>query len=127
MHNPHEPQSLLLPCPLTLGFTFPGRHDDITYQSIGKAFGLPLVLHQAAYERMRKISVPHPSQPNFNWDEDSPVKTARLRMVQLPLDEKRDLEKQVLFPHEDLWVPVAVVNGNIHILPGVPKLCEFPF
>ncbi|CAI4215676.1 unnamed protein product [Parascedosporium putredinis] len=84
----------------------------------------PLVLHQAAYDRMRKISVPHPSQPNFNWDEDSPVKTARLRMVQLPLDEKRDLEKQVLFPHEDLWVPVAVVNGNIHILPGVPKLWQ---
>ncbi|KEZ40495.1 hypothetical protein SAPIO_CDS8385 [Scedosporium apiospermum] len=100
------------------------RHDDITYQSIGKAFGLPLCLHQQAYERMRKISVPHPSQPNFNWEDDTPAKRARLRMVQLPIDEKRDVDKQVIFPHDDLWVPVTVVNGNIHILPGVPKLFQ---
>jgi hypothetical protein len=73
---------------------------------------------------MRQISVPHPSQPNFNWEDDTPAKRARLRMVQLPIDEKRDVEKQVIFPHEDLWVPVTVVNGNIHILPGVPKLCR---
>jgi len=74
---------------------------------------------------MRKISVPHPSQPNFNWEDDTPAKRARLRMVQLPIDEKRDVDKQVIFPHDDLWVPVTVVNGNIHILPGVPKLCRF--
>jgi hypothetical protein len=42
----------------------------------------------------------------------------------LPLDESRDLQQQALFPREDLWVPVAVVNGNVHILPGVPRLCE---
>ncbi|PSS10845.1 hypothetical protein M430DRAFT_22185 [Amorphotheca resinae ATCC 22711] len=99
-------------------------HDDITYQSIAKAFGLNLKLHQEAYERMKKLSKPHPSQPNFSWDVESPAKTAKLRMVELPTDETRDLASQVVFPTDELWVPVAVVNGNIHILPGVPRLFE---
>ncbi|KAL8301487.1 hypothetical protein RB597_002081 [Gaeumannomyces tritici] len=97
-------------------------HDDITYQSIAKAFELPLVLHQGAYERMKRLARPHPSQPDFNWDVESPAKTAKLRMVEVPTDETRDMDKQFLFLQEDLWVPVCVVNGNIHILPGVPKL-----
>lgn len=73
---------------------------------------------------MKKLSKPHSSQPAFNWDEDSPAKTAKLRMVELPTDDTIPLEKQFLFPREDLWVPVAVVNGNVHILPGVPRLCK---
>ncbi|KAE9371626.1 Molybdopterin binding protein [Stipitochalara longipes BDJ] len=99
-------------------------HDDITYQSIAKAFGLKLKLHQEAYERMKKLSKRHPSQPNFSWDEDTPARTAKLRMIELPTDESRDLNKQVIFPHDDLWVPVACINGNVHILPGVPRLFE---
>lgn len=73
---------------------------------------------------MKKLSKPHPGQPNFDWDVDSPALQAKLRMVILPTDEKRDPKKQFVFPHEDLWVPVNVVNGNIHILPGVPRLCR---
>jgi hypothetical protein len=46
-----------------------------------------------------------------------------MRMVELPIDESRDLGKQVLFPRDELWVPVCVVNENVHILPGVPRLC----
>ncbi|KAK7748826.1 hypothetical protein SLS53_000850 [Cytospora paraplurivora] len=100
------------------------RHDDITYQSIAKAFGLKLKLYEEAYERMKKLSKSHPSQPAFSWDEDSPIKTAKLRMVELPTDETIPLEKQFLFPREDMWVPVAVANGNVHILPGIPHLFE---
>ncbi|KAI0597480.1 molybdopterin binding domain-containing protein [Biscogniauxia sp. FL1348] len=100
------------------------RHDDITYQSIARAFGLRLKLHPEAYERMKKLSRPHKAQPDFSWDVESPAKTARLRMVELPVDESRDPARQVLFPRDDFWVPVAVVNGNVHILPGVPKLFE---
>ncbi|XXG98248.1 hypothetical protein Hte_004571 [Hypoxylon texense] len=100
------------------------RHDDITYQSIAKAFGLKLILHEEAYARMKKLSKPRKSEPDFSWDVDSPAKTARLRMVRLPIDESRDLAKQALFPRDDLWVPISVVNGNIHILPGVPRLFE---
>jgi molybdopterin-biosynthesis enzyme MoeA-like protein len=101
-------------------------HDDITYQSIARAFNIPLVLHQPALERMKRLSKPHPSQPNFNWDVDSAALRAKLRMVELPIDNARDIEKQVIFPREDFWVPVSVVNGNVHILPGVPRLCTLP-
>ncbi|KAK0744132.1 MoaB/Mog domain-containing protein [Schizothecium vesticola] len=99
-------------------------HDDITYQSIAKAFSVPLELHQGALDLMKKISKPHAHQPNFNWDVDSPALRARLRMVELPFDAAKDPAKQVLFPCEELWVPVAVVNDNVHILPGVPRLFE---
>jgi molybdopterin-biosynthesis enzyme MoeA-like protein len=101
-----------------------GRHDDITYESIAKAFNLPLKLHEPAFEKMKKLSKPHKSQPNFSWDVPSAALTAKLRMVELPVDEKRDINSQVLFVKEDLWVPISVVNGNIHILPGVPRLFE---
>lgn len=99
-------------------------HDDITYQSIAKAFDLPLVLNEEAFELMKRISRPHPAQLDFSWDEDTPALRARLRMVELPTDKTQDLSKQFIFPCKELWVPVVVVNGNIHILPGVPRLFE---
>ncbi|KAL9072545.1 MAG: hypothetical protein Q9161_003557 [Pseudevernia consocians] len=99
-------------------------HDDITYQSIARAFGLKLVEHQKALERMKKLSKPHPSQPNFTYDVPSPALEAKKRMIRLPVDTSRDDKDQVLFVDESLWVPIAVVNGNIHILPGVPRLFE---
>ena len=76
---------------------------------------------------MKRLSKTRKSQPDFDWDTDSPALRAKLRMVQLPTDETRDLDKQVIFPYDDLWVPVSVVNGNIHILPGVPRICELHF
>ncbi|CAE7199706.1 hypothetical protein P3342_010298 [Pyrenophora teres f. teres] len=99
-------------------------HDDITYQSIAKAFDLPLKLHDAAFERMKRLSKPHKSQPDFDWNVDSPARTAKMRMVQLPIDDAVPDEDQVVFVNEALWVPVSVVNGNVHILPGVPRLFE---
>ena len=75
---------------------------------------------------MREFSItrPRPNQPAVDWDVDSPALRARLRMVELPTDPAIPPEKQFLFPREDLWVPVCVVNGNVHILPGVPRLFE---
>jgi molybdenum cofactor synthesis domain-containing protein len=99
-------------------------HDDITYESIAKAFDLPLVEHDKAFSRMKKLSRPHPSQPNFDWDTPSAALTAKKRMIILPRDEALEDDKQVLFVDESLWVPIAVVNGNVHILPGVPRLFE---
>ncbi|SLM35061.1 molybdopterin binding domain protein [Lasallia pustulata] len=99
-------------------------HDDITYQSIAKAFNLQLKLHDDALRRMKKLAKPHPSQPNFSFDVPSPALEAKLRMIRLPTDESRDESSQVHFVSEDLWVPLCVVNGNIHILPGVPRLFE---
>jgi molybdopterin-biosynthesis enzyme MoeA-like protein len=102
----------------------PFRHDDITYQSIAKAFDLPLKLHDEAYERMKRLSKPHKSQPNFDWNTPSAALNAKKRMIELPLDDGRPDEEQVIFVNDALWVPVMVVNGNIHILPGVPRLFE---
>ncbi|KAF2432574.1 molybdopterin binding domain protein [Tothia fuscella] len=99
-------------------------HDDITYQSIARAFNLPLILHEEAFARMKRLSKPHPSQPNFDWNVDSPALTAKKRMIELPIDESKPLEEQAYFVSPDLWVPLSVVNGNIHILPGVPRLFE---
>ncbi|KAJ5106907.1 hypothetical protein N7456_003582 [Penicillium angulare] len=99
-------------------------HDDITYSSIAKAFNLKLELHKPAFERMKKLSRPHPLQPNFDWETPSPGLTAKLRMVELPFDPKIPAEHQAVFVADDMWVPVAVVNGNVHILPGVPRLFE---
>lgn len=96
----------------------PIRHDDITYESIAKAFGLKLKLHEGALQRMRALS----TQPNFSYDVPSPALDAKLRMVRLPIDESRDESSQALFVDESLWVPINVVNGNIHVLPGVPRL-----
>lgn len=45
-------------------------------------------------------------------------------MIELPLDDSRPYEEQVVFVSDNLWVPVSVVNSNIHILPGVPRLFE---
>ncbi|KFY26280.1 hypothetical protein V491_01372 [Pseudogymnoascus sp. VKM F-3775] len=103
-------------------------HDDITYSSLATAFGVPLVLHEGAYARMRRLAKPHKSQPNFDWTVDSEARRAKERMVLLPLSgdggEGKDWKDQVLFPVEDLWVPVTCVGGNVHVLPGVPKLFE---
>ncbi|KAL9529304.1 hypothetical protein SMMN14_06943 [Sphaerulina musiva] len=100
-------------------------HDDITYQSISRAFNLPLVLHEEAYKKMKAFSKPDKHTGKvFDWTQDSPQKRAKLRMVELPYDKNLPDEEQVIFSAEDLWVPIAVVNGNIHILPGIPRLFE---
>ncbi|QVM07754.1 hypothetical protein D8B26_002445 [Coccidioides posadasii str. Silveira] len=99
-------------------------HDDITYQSIAKAFNLTLKFHEEAFNRMRRLSKPQQAKPDFDWDTPSPALTARLRMVHIPTDETRPISEQALFVDDELWVPVSVVNGNIYILPGVPSLFE---
>lgn len=100
------------------------RHDDITYPSIAKGFNLELKLHDVAFQKMKQLSRPHPSQPNFDWNTPSAALTAKLRMVELPYDPSRPEEEQVLFVNDRIWVPISVVNGNVHILPGVPRLFE---
>jgi molybdopterin-biosynthesis enzyme MoeA-like protein len=73
---------------------------------------------------MKRLSKPHKSQPNFDWDTPSAALTAKKRMAELPLDDSRPYGEQAIFVDDNLWVPVSVVNGNIHILPGVPRLFE---
>lgn len=59
-------------------------------------------------------------------------KTMRAKYADWELTEAR--KRMALFPspaeilrvapRDELWVPVVVVNKNIHILPGIPKLFE---
>ncbi|KAJ5492395.1 hypothetical protein N7453_010492 [Penicillium expansum] len=76
-------------------------HDDITYSAIAKAFNLKLALHQPAFERMKRLSKPHPMQLNFDWETPSPGLSAKLRMVELPFDPKVPAESQAVFVAED--------------------------
>jgi molybdopterin-biosynthesis enzyme MoeA-like protein len=71
---------------------------------------------------MKKLSKPNPEQPDFSWDAPSDALTARKRMVELPLDPAQPDAEQVVFTDPELWVPLCIVNGNVHILPGVPRL-----
>jgi len=71
---------------------------------------------------MKRLSKPHAHQPDFSWDVPSEALTARKRMVELPLDPNKPSDEQIVFAADDLWVPISIVNGNIHVLPGVPKL-----
>jgi 3-hydroxyanthranilate 3,4-dioxygenase len=88
-------------------------HDDITYPSIAKAFGNELVYHEPTLTRMKKLST-----RAINWDmpDDHPEVVARKRMALFPTPS------QVVFPSERLWVPIVIAGGNVHILPGIPRL-----
>jgi len=41
---------------------------------------------------------------------------ARMRMALFPE------QAEVTFPAKDLWIPIVIVNRNVYILPGVPRL-----
>ena len=74
---------------------------------------------------MKKLAKPHPSQPNFSYDDESnPAVEAKLRMVRLPTDPAVPDSEQALFVKDELWVPISIVKDTIHILPGVPRLFE---
>eukprot|EP00123_Amoebidium_parasiticum_P020974 comp5945_c0_seq1/m.1798 comp5945_c0_seq1/g.1798 ORF comp5945_c0_seq1/g.1798 comp5945_c0_seq1/m.1798 type:complete len:287 (-) comp5945_c0_seq1:941-1801(-) len=78
-------------------------HDDITYQSIAKAFGCQLVEDPETIRLMEAF-------------RRQPMNEARRRMALFP-------ENATLIRIPPMWVPIVVVK-NIHILPGVPLLFE---
>ena len=73
---------------------------------------------------MKKLAKSHPSQPNFSYDTPSPALEAKLRMIRLPTDPALPEHEQIVFVNDNLWVPISIVSGNVHILPGVPRLFE---
>ncbi|TGZ83405.1 Molybdopterin binding protein [Ascodesmis nigricans] len=93
-------------------------HDDITYPSLAEAFNVPLELHQETKRRMAEKSKERGE--DFDWETPSATLKARLRMSELPTGEGCN----VLYVDDSVWVPVAVVGGNVHVLPGVPKIFQ---
>lgn len=77
--------------------------DDLTYEGVAKAFGLQLNEHEETLKMMAKI------QPAME------INAARLRMAMLP-------EPCETFWTGGLWVPLACVNKNVYVLPGIPRL-----
>lgn len=67
---------------------------------------------------MRRIVKARPNAPPYDWDTPSATLTARMRMAMLPSGPKT----KVIYVAEDLWVPIAVVNHNVHVLPGIPRI-----
>lgn len=77
--------------------------DDLTYEGVAKAFGLPLQKHEETLRTMAEV------QPQME------LNAARLRMATLPAPCE-------IFWTSDLWVPLACVNQNVYVLPGIPSL-----
>ncbi|KAE8213565.1 hypothetical protein CF327_g2933 [Tilletia walkeri] len=90
-------------------------HDDITYESIAKAFEAePLQYHDETLRRMTELN----KRRNLP-DQTEEMITARRRMALFP---SKNVE--VIFPTPTLWVPVVRMAGKLCILPGVPRLFE---
>ncbi|CAG8601379.1 12758_t:CDS:2 [Dentiscutata erythropus] len=90
-------------------------HDDITYSSIARAFNLSLNYHQPTIDRMAE-AIRNTPQLKMLRNETKEAVEARKRMALFPQPSL------VVFPNEKLWVPIVIVNDNVHILPGIPNL-----
>lgn len=89
--------------------------DDITYASLAKAFGnVPLTHDQETIRRMQ-VSAAQRLGSEHVPDE---VTRARHRMALFPHGA------EVIYPTREYWVPVVRVNGNVCVLPGVPRIFE---
>ncbi|WFC93433.1 hypothetical protein MBRA1_000053 [Malassezia brasiliensis] len=89
--------------------------DDITYASLAKAFGNVALQHDQETIRRMQITLAHRMNLAEVSDE---VTQARHRMALFPANA------EIIFPTREFWVPVVRVNGNVCILPGVPRIFE---
>ncbi|KAH8921861.1 Molybdopterin binding protein, partial [Atractiella rhizophila] len=91
-------------------------HDDITYQSVARAFSDDgkLVYHD---ETIKRMEIMGSARYNFA-SQTQEQKTARLRMAFFPEGA------EVLSVDPELWVPVVRVKGKVCMLPGVPRLFQ---
>ena len=79
-------------------------HDDITAESVAKAFDLPLTRHEEAYARL-----------SAHYDElGVEINEARARMAMTP-------EGASLIDNPVSAAPGFVI-GNVHVMAGVPKI-----
>jgi molybdopterin-biosynthesis enzyme MoeA-like protein len=77
---------------------------------LAKAYDLALKLDEETCEKMLKMS--KKKFPDWTLTE------ARKRMAIFPEP------CGILRKNDSYWVPVVVVNKNIHVLPGIPRLFE---
>lgn len=90
-------------------------HDDLSYQSIAKAFKISLEFNQQTYDRAMKLNpecVPAKSNKEL-WNSFT-------RMICLPYAKDRT---RILYSPTS-WTPVVTIDSKLAILPGVPKFFE---
>jgi FAD synthetase len=81
-------------------------HDDVTVESIAKAFDRKVVLDEGMLARMERAT-------------KRPLNDAMRKMAMLP-------EGSQTLDAGDLWFPTVVVE-NVYIFPGIPELFEKKF
>lgn len=89
-------------------------HDDITYESIAKAFELPLELDNKTVDRMNELAKFKPKDKKPNSVELH----AQLRMATFPSGPNVNVD----FVSDKLWVPAVNLNQQVYIFPGIPTL-----
>ncbi len=90
-------------------------HDDLSYESIAKAFNLPLEFDKPTYERAKRLNpecIPSKSNAEL-WDSFR-------RMLELPYAEDRT---KILYSPTS-WTPIVTIDAKLAILPGVPNFFE---
>ena len=105
--------------------------DDITYESVAKAFNLGLEYHEPTLEKMNTIGLQMMKKAQEDAEKagkpivQRPEQTAQMldarkRMALLPIGKDCDY----VYAAQHLWVPIVRCNKNVHILPGVPRLFQ---
>ncbi|KAI0267359.1 Molybdopterin binding protein [Gloeopeniophorella convolvens] len=89
-------------------------HDDITYESLAKAFNQPLEHHAETLRRMIELSK---HRPWIHTQTDEQRK-ARERMALFPAGA------ETIFIAKDIWVPVVRLEGKLCVFPGIPGLFQ---
>eukprot|EP01027_Heterolobosea_sp_BB2_P015084 GEZU01021615.1.p1 GENE.GEZU01021615.1~~GEZU01021615.1.p1 ORF type:complete len:238 (-),score=83.31 GEZU01021615.1:207-920(-) len=86
-------------------------HDDKTYEALAKAFSnSEMYFDQKVLDKMlASMMAKNPAITHLN--------DARRRMALFP----KGCETLEI---EGLWVPIVVVNRNVHVLPGIPELFQ---
>jgi len=95
-------------------------HDDITYESLAKAFDDEgkLEYHDETLKRMDE-SIKHRYANDPSFTKPTPeVETARKRMALFPAGA------EVFYVNETMWVPIVRLQRKLCILPGIPRLFE---
>ncbi|KAI9478547.1 MAG: MoaB/Mog domain-containing protein, partial [Benjaminiella poitrasii] len=81
-------------------------HDDITFESIAAAYGLELKMDETTYELIMNRS-------NHKLTTEQARQLATFPYPAVLLRENKNL-----------LIPIAVVNDNIYVLPGIPALFQ---
>ncbi|KAI0342416.1 Molybdopterin binding protein [Trametopsis cervina] len=89
-------------------------HDDITYESLAKAFNQPLEHHAETLRRMAEMIKRRPEIDQQTEEQ----RKARQRMALFPA------QAEVLYTNSEIWVPVVRLEGKLCVFPGIPRLFQ---